>query len=360
LAAVTDLDMKTCILIMGVLSIVYCVAGGISAVIWTDVAQSFVLLGGALLSLVLILAHTEGGIGGFVHVAVANEKFRLVDWTWDITTTALWLVIFGNLFGNLVPYMTDQAVVQRYMTTRDEKTAARSIWLNAIIAMPAGALFFLVGTALFVYFKQYPERLTPGFQNDAVFPIFIAWQLPAGIAGIVVAGIFAAAQSTVSTSMNSMSTVLVKDFFFRLKKGGLSGRAELVLARWFTGILGVLGTLGALLLASYDIKSLWDVFFKLLGLTGSSLAGLFLLGIFTRRVGGTAAMIGAVVSIFVLYFVQKYTPIHFFLYAAVGSLTCIVVGYLASMMFEAPAAETLRGLTFHTLRKSSAVEEIGT
>lgn len=350
LATVTDFDIRVCIALMGILSVVYCVIGGVSAVIWTDVAQSFVLLGGALVSLVLILLHTDGGIAGFIDVAMAEDKFKIANMTWDITVAALWVVVLGNLFQNLIPYMTDQGVVQRYMTTRDEKSAARSIWLNAVVAMPASVLFFLVGTALYVYFKQQPAHLPPGFQNDAIFPLFIAWRLPAGVAGLVVAGIFAAAQSTVSTSMNSMSTVLVKDFFRRLGGAGITDRAELSLAKWMTGILGVLGTLAALLLTAFDVKSLWDIFLGMLGLTGSSLAGLFLLGIFTRRVGGAAAMTGAGVSVVVLYIVQKHTPLHFFLYAATGTCVCCLVGWLASLILPAPPAASLQGLTIHSLR----------
>lgn len=351
LAAVTDLSVFWCILLMGVFSIVYCAMGGILAVIWTDVMQAFVLLGGALLSLVLVVLRTEGGAGAILEIGSADDKFRMVEMSWDFTIAAIWVVILGNIFSNLIPYTSDQAVVQRYMTTRTAAQAKKSVWTNALIAMPATLLFFMVGSALYGYYHQNPDQLVPGYQNDAVFPLFIARELPVGIAGIVVAGIFAAAQSTVSTSMNSTSTVLVTDFFDRLSGKQRSARSRLLLARVLTVVLGALGTVGALLLASTDIDSLWDVFIRVLGLTGGALAGLFLLGIFTRRANATGAAIGAAVGVVVLYLVQSRTDVHFFLYAGVGITTCFVVGYLASLLKARPTDESLAGLTWHTLKR---------
>lgn len=350
LSAVTDFNIHTCIALMGVLGIIYCSIGGISAVIWTDVVQSVVLLGGALLSLILILAQTQGGVAGFFEAASAQDKFRMVNWTWDYTTAALWVIIVGNLFSNLIPYTSDQAVVQRYMTTSDEKGAARSVWLNGILAIPSTVLFFLVGTALYVFYTQKPDRLLPGSGMDAVFPLFIAWELPAGVAGVVVAGIFAAAQSTVSTSMNSVATVLVTDFIRRLRRRPLSEAAGMFYARSLTALSGVLGCAGAFLLATMDLRSLWDAFLKILGLTGGALAGLFMLGIFSRRTNATGALAGAFTSIVVLYGVQQHSSMHFFLYAPVGIGTCFGVGWLASLLSPAPDQKVIRTLTIAALR----------
>jgi Na+/proline symporter len=192
--------------------------------------------------------------------------------------------------------------------------------------------------------------------TDAIFPLFIMNELPAGLGGLVVAGLFAAAQSTLSGSLNSVAACWVTDFHRRLKPGA-SDRENLRLARWITVLMGLAATLGACLLATFDIGSLWDIFLSLMGLTGATLAGLFALGIFTRRANGTGALCGALVSVAVLYFVQQHTRAHFFLYGAIGILVCFGVGWLASWFLGRPAAD-LTGLTVHTPRRESATAQL--
>jgi Na+/proline symporter len=239
------------------------------------------------------------------------------------------------------------SVVQRYMAVPDLDRAKKAIWTNAVTILPASLLFFGVGTALFVFDQTHPAHLDPTFKTDAIFPLFIARELPAGIAGLVVAGVFAAAQSTISTSMNSTSTALVTDFIrplslIRSEKGYLR------LARVSTLALGVLGTLLALLLASSDIKSLWDEFMKLLGLFGGSMCGLFCLGIFTTRANGGGAIVGALAGAAAVFLVQRYTNLNLLLYAFVGIAVCYLVGYAASLLFPAPS-KSIDGLTIFTL-----------
>jgi len=356
LAAITPMSEHECILLMGILSIIYCTMGGLEAVVWTDTIQSFVLLGGAFLTLVLIVTHIDGGIAGFMSTAAAHNKFHLINWNFSSTsyvTTALWVVVLGGIAQNLVPYTSDMAVVQRYMSVANMARAKRAIWTNAVAVLPASLLFFGVGTALFVFYAHNPDQLDPTFKTDAIFPLFIARQLPAGIAGLVVAGIFAAAQSTVSTSMNSMSTALVTDFVRPLQLIQ-SGRGCLRLGRVLTSTVSVLGMLLALAFASSDIKSLWDQFMKILGLFGGSMCGLFCLGIFTTRTSGTGAIIGAIAGAAGLFFVQQYTNVHLLLYAFVGISICCVCGYLASLVFPR-SKKSIEGLTISTLERSELV-----
>ena len=348
LSAVTGIDVYACIVVMGILCTVYTVLGGIEAVIWTDFLQVIVLIGGALISLVIIAAHVEGGFSGIISVGMADSKFHAVNWTWDMTTTAIWVMVIGNIFVNLVPYTSDQAVVQRYLTTKDEKEAAKAIWANAALIIPESILWFGLGTALYVFYKSQPALVSPAVDTDTIFPFFIAQQLPPGVTGLVIAALFAAAMSTVDSSLNSVATVVVTDFYRRFKRN-VSDRACLTLARRLTAALGLLATVSALFMATYEIQSLWDLFQKLIGLLGGSMAGLFLLGIFTRRANAPGALIGAVVGAVVLYLVQSYTQVHFFLYAAVGIVTCSIVGYLASLAFP-PDRRSLEGLTIFTRR----------
>lgn len=347
LATVTDFNVYTCILVMGIFCTIYTVMGGIEAVIWTDVIQVFVLMGGALLCVFVIAFKVEGGLVGIIDMGRQADKFHAVNLTWDYTTTAVWVVVLGNLFTNLVPYSADQTVIQRYLTTPTEKHAARAIWTNAVLTAPAALTFFFLGTALYAFYKTRPGNLNPTIDTDAILPWFVVRELPAGIAGVVLAAIFAAAMSSLDSSMNSMATVLVTDFYHRFRPGS-SDRARLMLARILTVALGVFGTGCALLMATYPIKSLWDLFLTLLGLLGGGLAGLFVLGIFTRRASSAGAAIGLICSTATLYCVQRYTGVHFFLYAGVGITTCVCIGYLASLLIPTsqPPADNL---TLHLL-----------
>lgn len=347
LSAVTGIDIYFAIVTMGLLATFYTALGGIEAVVWSDVLQVIVLLGGALLSLVIIVARVEGGLGGLLSTAAQAGKMHVFTWSWDYTTTTVWVVLVGNLLANLVPYTADQTVVQRYLTTRDESAAAQSIWTNAVLTIPAAFIFFGLGTALWVFYGQHPEMLEPRLQTDAIFPLFIVGQLPVGIAGLLVAGIFSAAMSSLDSSMNSVATAIVTDFYRRFVPE-TTERGRLRLARWLTVLLGFVATAAGLILATSPVQSLWDLFLEMLGLFGGSLAGLFALGILTRRAHGTGALIGAVTSAVVLYLVSVFTSVHFFLYAGIGILTCFVVGYLASILIPY-RGKPLNGLTIYEM-----------
>ncbi len=354
-ATVTDLDVRTCIIAMGALCVLYTAMGGIEAVIWTDVVQCFVLLGAALVSMFYMASHVDGGWSAIWSTAFEDGKLHLANWTLDPSTAAnaFWVILLGNLFVVLVPYTSDQTVVQRYMTTADESKAARSIWTNAILSIPSTALFFAIGTGLYVFYKSAPEKLDPALTTDAIFPAFIVQNLPVGFAGIVIAGIFAAAQSTVSSSLNSVATALVTDFYARLG-GRADEHGRLRLARLLTVLVGAFATLAALGLAELEQRSLWDAYNSLVGLAASGLAGLFALGIFTRRAHGAGALVGAIASAVVLYFLQRHTDIHFFLYAGIGILTCMVVGWLASQVLP-EADKPLAGLTIYDLSRDESL-----
>jgi SSS family transporter len=335
LATVTDFNVYTCILVMGIFCTIYTVMGGIEAVIWTDVLQVFVLMGGALLCIAIIVFRVDGGFVGIIDLGQQANKFKAVNLTWDYTVAAVWVVVLGNFLSNLVPYSADQTVIQRYLTTPTQKQAANAIWTNAVLTIPAAFTFFFLGTALYAFYKTQPGHLNPTLDTDAVLPWFIVHELPAGVAGVVLAAVFAAAMSSLDSSMNSMATVLVTDFYHRFRPNS-ADRTRLLLARIITVALGLFGTAGALLMATYPIKSLWDLFLALLGLLGGGLAGVFALGIFTRRANSAGAIVGVVSSTIILYYVQRHTDVHFFLYGGIGILTCVTLGYLASLLFPSP------------------------
>lgn len=346
LAVATPLTPAQAVLLMGTLSIAYSALGGIEAVIWTDTIQAVVLLGGAALAIVLLISGTTGGWVGVVESSSAADKLRMANFHFDPTNAqlALWVVVFGALGQNLSSYTADQAVVQRYMTTRDQRTAAQSIWTNAVLTIPATLLFFGIGTCLFAYYQSHPERLDPTATTDQVFPLFIAREMPAGIAGVIVAGIFSAAQSTVSTSMNSTATTLVTDFLrpLRLLK---SERRYLQAARVFTVTIGTAGTLLGLVFIDPSIKSLFDAFIRVIGLFMGVLGGLFVLGATTRRANAPGALIGSLTGVGVMLYIWQFSQINGYLYPAIGIATCFVVGYVTSFLFRQPL--DIQGLTIH-------------
>lgn len=354
LATITPMTEQQSILLMGVLSIIYCALGGLEAVVWTDTIQSFVLLGGALFSLVLIVMQVDGGLAGFLATAAEHNKFHLANFDFSAhsyATTAVWVVVLGGMAQSLVPYTSDMAIVQRYMAVPDIGRARKAIWTNAIAVIPASLLFFGIGTALFVFYANHPDRLDPTFKTDAIFPLFIARELPIGIAGLVVAGIFAAAQSTIATSINSMSTALVADFV-RPWNWIKTERGYLRLGRILTVVFGSAGVALALVFASSGILSLWDQFMTILGLFGGSMCGLFCLGIFTTRTNGPGAIIGTLAGAVGLFLVQRYTGVHFLLYAFFGIVICFVVGYVASFAFP-PVRHSIAGLTIFDMNDKS-------
>ncbi|GAG30661.1 unnamed protein product, partial [marine sediment metagenome] len=237
----------------------------------------------------------------------------------------------GSAMQQLVSYTADQTVVQRYLTTADEKAAARGIWTNAVLTIPATLIFFGVGTALWAFYKTNPAMLNPTGKSDDIFPWFIAQQLPMGVAGLVIAGLFAAAMSSLDSSLNSMATTITTDFY-RWRRPQATDRQCLKLARWLTVALGLFGILSAIIMAVLQSESMWDQYIKVIGLLGGGLAGLFALGIFTRRTTGRGAVVGFLGSAGVLFCVSYFQLVNLLLYAAVGIVGCFVIGYLASRL----------------------------
>ncbi|MGB0332264.1 MAG: sodium:solute symporter, partial [Planctomycetota bacterium] len=344
LSTVTGVDVYLCIVTIGVMATVYTVLGGMEAVVWTDVLQVFVLVGGLFVALILAV-EGAGGMEPAIDIALARGKLRWFAPGTSWTETASWSVLLGAMFLQFGPYTTDQAVVQRYLSTKDERSAARGILLNGLVTVPFTLGFFALGSALFAYFSAHPESLDLGMKNDEVLPLFVALELPAGLAGLVLAGIFAASMSSLDSSMHSIATSWTNDWHRRL---GIGSASDLQTGRRVTLLMGAVGTGTAAIFAASDLRSLFDTFQSVLGLLISPLAGLFFLGIFTTRTSAMGAAVGALVSIGILAYVQNATPLNFMLYGAVGSTICVVVGYLASLLLRQD--RDLAGLTWWTRR----------
>ncbi|MBO7067639.1 MAG: sodium/solute symporter [Bacteroidaceae bacterium] len=331
LTAVTGIDIYLCIVLMGLVTIIYCTMGGVEAVIWGDVVQGCILVGGAIFAALYLWGGTEGGFSGAWQLAVDNDKLRLFVWSWDYRRVTFWVAILGGgIANNLISYTSDQTVIQRYMTTKDEKSAGRSILVNGFMSVFISVAFYFIGTGLYTFYKTHPQSLDITMQQgDAIFPYFMMSQMPAGIAGLLIAAIFAATMSTISSNINSVSTAFSVDFIQRFRPS-IKDSALLRVARWTCIVSGMIGLGIALLMATWDITSLLDYFNTILGLLTSGLGGLFVMAVFIPRIKGWAALTGFVAGEVVVLLMYLFTDANFFLFGATGIVVSVVVAYLTS------------------------------
>lgn len=347
LNAVTGFDIFMSIILMGVVTIIYCTSGGIEAVVWGDVIQGIILMGGALVAFVFMITGIEGGISGFTEIVISHEKMKIFDFSLDISKPVFWVVLIGGLANTLILYTSDQSVVQRYMTTKDEKATGRSIWFNGIISIPVSITFFLLGTGLFAFYYSNPERLAATNPNiDSVFPQFIVGELPAGMAGLLISAIFAAAMSTISSNINSVSSVFTSDFYLSIAKNTTTKKTMMV-ARISSIGIGILGIGMALVLSTWSIESLWDQFNTFLGLLTSGIGALFLMGIFSKRISPQAALSGLLGGLAITLLAKQMTEVSFLLFGAIGLVSSLVIALLVSFVF--PNKKNINGLTYQTL-----------
>lgn len=354
IATITGIRVEWSILMMGGFTIIYTAMGGMKAVIWTDFVQVIVKMGGAIFAILFIVWTLKGGFGEFHEIAQAANKTKLLDFSFDLTKATVWGFIFLVLFDVVLTFPKDQVLMQRTLSTKSDKEAGRSIWAFALIMIPGGFIFYSIGTALFVYYKNNPERMNPLLPIDATFPLFIAAELPMGVTGLIIAGIFAAAMATLSSIMNSVATLASVDFYEKLAKNP-TPKKSVLFAEIATVATGLLGIGVALLLSRFDIHSLFDVSIELAGLLGGGFAGAYTLGMFTRRANSAGVAIGVASSIGLTLLAWSMDLVHPYFYLAISIMLCIVIGYLASLLFPAPTRD-LDGLTIWVKSDSNYVK----
>ena len=344
ISTVTGMDVTISILIMGTVTVIYTILGGMKAVIWTDVAQLFVMFGGTFFTIALVIMKLDGGTAEFLSTAIADDKMKLMDWSFNLTEATVWGFLFLVLFDTVLTFPKDQVLMQRVLSTESPAQAGRSVWTFALIVLPASAVFYLIGTSLYVFYKNNPDRMDPSLAIDATFPLFIAAELPIGVTGIIIAGIFAASMSTLSSILNSVATLATVDFYDKLSRGR-GQKAGVRFAELATLVSGVIGMGLALLLSRYEIHSLLDLALELWGLLGGGFAGAYTLGMFTRRANWQGVAIGVSISIVVTLVAWMGDMVHPYFYLPLSVCVCIVTGYAASWLFPAPGS--LHGLTVY-------------
>ncbi len=346
LSAVTNLPLGVCVLIMGGLATAYTVAGGINAVIWTDVLQVVVVFGGAVLAFFIIAAGTEGGFGGMIDIGSTYGKFESFDFALDFTSATIWVFLLWGL-SDLVGARMGQEYMQRAFSTEGVKSARRSLIVCAIVSIPGTLIFYSLGSALFGYYHTHPDELNPVLGTDATLPLFIAQKLPIGLAGLVIAGLFAAAMSTLDSGMNTVSTIIVTDWYGVFGKKA-DERTRLRAARIVTLAAGMLGTGMALYFGALNIRSLWDTFIEISALIGGGFGGVILLGLLTKRASAFGAWVGIVAGAATMWAIKFHTDTSVFIYGTLAMTVCIIVGYIASLIV--PNRKPLDGLTIWTMK----------
>ncbi|MEM1443745.1 MAG: sodium:solute symporter, partial [Verrucomicrobiota bacterium] len=320
LQQVTGWDLTTIILIAGILVTAYTLIGGIEAVIWTDAIQSIVLTLGALLIVGLLLFQHPEGASGAIEIARENAKFSFGDWSLtDLTTSTVWVVLVYGLFINLTNFGIDQNYIQRYHTAESEKAANRSLWIGAILYVPVSLLFFLIGSLLFSFYQTIPDDVAAiqtmaGERKfeDSVLPHFMTNYLPAGVGGLILAALAAAAMSTIDTSLNSSATITLKDLWGRLIRKGkeVSELESMKVLRVATIGWGVIGT-GTALLLTGTAKNVLDIWWQLSGIFAGGMLGLFLLGLTVKKAGNAAAVTGVVIGVLIVFWLSSsWVPDH--------------------------------------------------
>ncbi|MCW5555813.1 MAG: sodium:solute symporter [Verrucomicrobiae bacterium] len=350
LAPLTGWNIVTLIIVTGVITVLYTLVGGIEGVIWSEVVQSIVLIGGALACAALLLFGMPEGPGQLFRIAAEQDKFSLGSFGPSLAAPTVWVVLIYGIFINLQNFGIDQSYVQRYATARSEREAVKSVWLGAMMYLPISAVFLFIGTALFAYYTARPELLPAGVslqdKPDAVFPHFIHAGLPAGVSGLVIAAIFAAAQSTLASSINCSATLTLCDLYKRYFRPHAEARESMRVLRFATLGFGMVGTLTAL--AMIRVKSALDAWWELAGIFSGGMLGLFLLGLISRRATNAAAATGVLLGVCVIVWMSVSpklsgewaawkSPFHNFLVTVIGTLTILLVGMLVTRIRGAKA-----------------------
>ncbi|OAM89633.1 sodium/solute symporter [Termitidicoccus mucosus] len=344
LSTVTGLNVYVSILLMGVVTTIYAVEGGFEAVVWTDFIQAIVVFGGVIVSIVYVSMGVEGGLPGIFEKGLAAGRFHAADWSLNLSGNTVW-VFTGMFFATIFTYLGDQPLMQRILGTATDREARNTVVMGCVIGTVSATLFFFIGTSLSLFYEANPAKLAEGLPNDAIFPFFIANELPHGIVGLIIAALFAVSMGALSGIINSAAAIVVSDFQMTFRPQSTE-RQRVKLARFTTFLCGALATLFAMYLAHLNAPSLWKVFIKLVALIGGGFPGVFALGMLTRRANAPGVLVGALASIVVTWAVQTFTSTNVFFHGFVAIASCMVVGYAASLAFGGAikSREELRGL----------------
>lgn len=343
LHAVVGWDITTIIIVTGITVAFYSLLGGFQAVVWTDAIQGIILIAGAVISALYLLFNMPEGPGQLFSIAAQHHKFSLGGFGSSLSEPTFWVVLVYGIFINLQNYGIDQNYVQRYMASKTEKEAKKSAFWGGMIYLPVSMIFIFIGTALFAFYHSgaavLPSDLQQAGMSDRIFPYFIVTQLPAGITGLLIASVFAAGMSTISTSFNSSATVFLTDYYKRYSKEPVSDKKAMRVLYLSSLIISIIGILVAI--AMINVKSALDAWWKLASIFSGGMLGLFLLAAFSKITRSTGALVGMIAGVLVIIWltfsalsdVEHIWTVHFhsFLTIVFSTITIFLVGFIVSI-----------------------------
>ncbi|MAG93831.1 MAG: transporter [Planctomycetaceae bacterium] len=329
LKAALNLSMEVSIVVIGIATIVYTYAGGMKSVVWNDCLQFVVYMLGGVIALGVIVHLLPGGWSELSLFAAENEKFRLFDFSLNWTDSfTFWAGLVGGMFLTLGTHGTDQMMVQRYLSARGQRDAGKALVLSGVVVFGQMALFLLVGVALACFYNAFPPE-TAFEKGDHVFATFIVDYMPKGVCGVTLAAVFAAAMSTLSSSLNSSAASALNDLYVPHTARQLSPEQSVAISRHLTIVFGLI-QIGIAIGAQYLVESVVSDALAIAGFAAGLLLGVFALGVVTRSVGQRAALVGMLGGLMVLAGVKFGTSIAWPWYAVIGSLTTFGIGFVVS------------------------------
>ncbi|MYL49254.1 sodium/solute symporter [Halobacillus litoralis] len=342
LSVVTGLDVSLMIILMAVIAVSYTVLGGISAVIWTDVIQMFVLWIGAGLSVFIIFQDVPGGWGEIMSTASQTGMLNSIDFSTDLSVEySIWAGVIGGFFLHAAYFGTDQSQIQRVLTSKSIRESKLSLVLSGVLMIPQMLLFLLIGVLLYIFYQYAGD---PNVENlNELFPRFVVNELPVGISGLIIAGVFAAAMSSLDSALNSLSAVSVRDFYSKFMKKNASEEHYLKASRYATVFWGIYATIFAFFAGNLGpvieaVNQIGSYFY-------GALLGVFILAIFTKRVSGTGAFAGVIAGMVAVWAVTVFAEISWLYNNLVGAAVAVGIGYAVSLFTKAPSKEKIAGLT---------------
>lgn len=323
--------IQTIIVVTSVAIVLYSMLGGMKAVIWTEAIQGIILIGGALVCMFILLFDMPGGPVQTFSIAMEDGKFSLGSFGSSLSESTFWVCLIYGIFTNLQNYGIDQSYVQRYHTAKNEKEAKFSALFGGYLFIPVSAVFFMIGTGLYAFYKVHPGILPDGVGADYVFPFFIVNELPVGLTGLLIASIFAAGMSTIATSVTSSSTIILTDYYQRFRKHAGNRERMLVLKLSSVGV-GVAGILVAF--AFMSVQSALDAWWALASIFSGGMLGLFLLGYISRKARNFDAVLGVVCGVILVCWIVISPFVHANLAIVFGTLLIFLVEFLSANLLN--------------------------
>lgn len=323
--------IQTIIVVTSVAIVLYSMLGGMKAVIWTEAIQGIILIGGALVCMFILLFDMPGGPVQTFSIAMEDGKFSLGNFGSSLSESTFWVCLIYGIFTNLQNYGIDQSYVQRYHTAKNEKEAKFSALFGGYLFIPVSAVFFMIGTGLYAFYKVHPGILPDGVRADYVFPFFIVNELPVGLTGLLIASIFAAGMSTIATSVTSSSTIILTDYYQRFRKHAGNRERMLVLKLSSVGV-GVAGILVAF--AFMSVQSALDAWWALASIFSGGMLGLFLLGYISKKARNFDAVLGVVCGVILVCWIVISPFVHANLAIVFGTLLIFLVGFLSANLLN--------------------------